>query len=87
MKQRKIAISLFALGIPVLASLSVAQPVNGPVALFGIQIGARLPDTREHVFVEEDATTLHYILRNTTNPDYLIQKRECLETVADRRLD
>ena len=68
------------LSVLLLTSLSIAQPVgtydqsqNGPVSLFGIRIGTRLPDSRDYVFVQEDESTLRYILRNTTSPEYLIQ--------------
>jgi hypothetical protein len=65
------------LGVLFLTSLSVAQPIdqaqNDPVSLFGIRIGTRLPESREYGFIEEDESTLRYGLRNTTNPEYLIQ--------------
>ena len=70
---RNLAAVAFAAALfPFLAWLSFAQSVS-PVSLFGIQIGTRLPDSPEYRFVQEDETTLDYMLRNTTNPEYLIQ--------------
>jgi hypothetical protein len=90
-------VGTISLSILFLASFSIAklisnfsQAQNGPVSLFGIQIGTPLPDSREYVFVQEDESTLHYILRNTTNPEYLIQgvnisKRSRVVTSVDGR--
>jgi hypothetical protein len=66
------AVAFAALLFPFLTRSNFAQSVS-PVSLFGIQIGSRLPDSPEYRFVEEDETTLNYMLRNTTNPEYLIQ--------------
>ena len=66
------AVAFAAVLFAFLTRSNFAQSVS-PVSLFGIQIGTRLPDSPEYRFVQEDETTLDYMLRNTTNPEYLIQ--------------
>lgn len=52
-------------------------PDEATVSLFGIRIGTSLNVTREHhVFVEEGKSTLRYLLRNSTNREYLLQAVE-----------
>jgi hypothetical protein len=56
-----------------LSQQMLGEAKEGPVSLFGIRIGTPINITPKYVFVQEDESALRYILRNPTNPEYLIQ--------------
>src|ERR1700722_13377880 len=50
-----------------------AKAQEKSVSLFGIQIGSVPKLATDYVFVQEVESGVRYILRHTTNPEYLLQ--------------